>query len=141
MHKTFLCAITLLAAQPAVADPAFGFGVTLLSNGEAAVGVRIFSNDRAYKGAAALGLDYNLQSQSLRPSIGVAYLDREFYVDATVGIDLDSNELDFGLGIGGLSTTQLPAAAPPPTPVGPPVSVPTGTGGAATGGTDAPAIY
>ena len=127
--KNITMACALMAAfacpTPSLSDPAVGFGITLLTNGEAAISLRVFSDNRRYKPAASLGVDYNLESESFRPAIGVAYLDRSAYVDATVGIDLKTNEIDFGIGAGGLWNSRAPVAAPRPVPTPPPTG---GTG-------------
>ncbi|WP_137702246.1 hypothetical protein [Marimonas lutisalis] len=59
-----------------------------------------------------MGLDYKLNSGTLRPNASVAYLDRDVYVDFSVGFDPQIRGIDFGFGIGGLGgmTTPAPAA-------------------------------
>ncbi|MEP2533436.1 hypothetical protein [Shimia sp.] len=53
-----VCAGALGAVPLAQADPSVGFGVTFVFGGDVALGVRLFSDDRAERGALALGLDY-----------------------------------------------------------------------------------
>ena len=117
----------LATTAPALADPSFGIGISIVSTGEAAIGFRIFSNDRPGRGVVALGLDYKLKSETLRPTLGAAWLEDNFYVDLSVGLDSGSGQLDFGAGLGYAANTRRPAApaTPPPT-----------TGGTGTGTTD-----
>jgi len=91
-------------ALPAQADPAYGFGVSYVfggGGGDVAVGARIFSDDTPEDGALSLGLDYKINSQSLRPAIGAAYLDNDVYGEVSVGFDTGAQAIDFGLGVGG----------------------------------------
>ncbi|MDU8926247.1 hypothetical protein RXV86_02510 [Alisedimentitalea sp. MJ-SS2] len=123
---TFALTAALACPTASLADPAFGFGITILSNGDTAVGLRVFSNNRRNKPAASLGIDYKFETQSFRPAIGAAYLDHNIYVDATVGFDLQTNTLDFGVGTGMLWNSRAPFVptiptqnpTPPPPPTG-----------------------
>lgn len=72
------------------------------------VSVRVFSNDEEDKFAAALGLDYMLQSKRLRPTVGAAYLGDNAYIGLDLGLDLDGGGLDFGIGIGEVGTEDGP---------------------------------
>ncbi|MGR3635450.1 MAG: hypothetical protein ACU0BK_05920 [Shimia sp.] len=119
-HKPFLgmAAAAALSLVPvtAKADPSFGFGISFIFGGDVAVGVRVFSDDEAERGALAVGLDYKLRSKAWRPNIGAAYLDEDFYVDLSLGLDLTTNELDYGIGLGLTSGVDAPAAVAPPPP-------------------------
>ncbi|MGR3714628.1 MAG: hypothetical protein ACU0A6_16080 [Shimia sp.] len=109
----------------AKADPAFGFGVSFIFGGDVAIGVRVFSDDRPERGALALGLDYKTKSKSFRPSVGAAYLEEDFYVDLSLGLDLKTQDVDYGIGLGLTSNVESPAVGttsitsvptPPPIP-------------------------
>lgn len=115
----------LMLSAPALADPALGFGISFVSTGEVAIGFRVFADNQASRGTLAVGLDYKLESESLRPTIGAAWLEDDYYADLSVGYDSGSNRIDFGAGIGLAGNTWRPAPPPPP---------PAGGGG---GGTDA----
>lgn len=112
---------TALAATPAMADPSFGFGFTILKGGNVSVGAKVFSTDKPESAALSLGIDYNFDTKGFRPNLGVAYLEGDFYVDGNVGYDLNAGQLDYGLGIGGLGNMATPAA-------------PAGGGGGGAGG-------
>jgi hypothetical protein len=114
-------ALATLPALPAAADPAVGFGITIVSTGEVAIGLRLFSDNRPGRAAAAIGLDYKLRSQSLRPTLGVAWLEDEFYADLSLGYDTKAGQVDFGAGIGVAGNMRTPAPA-------------AGGGGTGTGG-------
>ncbi|MDQ2089329.1 hypothetical protein [Marimonas arenosa] len=103
----FAAALTALTLTPAAqADPAYGIGLTYTfgaGGGDVAIGARVFSDDTPENGALSLGLDYKINSQSLRPSIGAAWLDRDVYGDLSLGYDFGAQSVDFGLGLGGWS--------------------------------------
>lgn len=107
--------------RPVAAEPSFGLGVSFVFGGGIVLGARVFSTDNPQSGAVSLGVDYNFTSRSIRPSIGVAYLDDNAYVDFSIGLDTTTNNLDFGIGAGGLMNMQ-----DTPAPVG-------GGGGGAEG--------
>ena len=109
-------AFSLTCPTASLADPAFGFGITVLTGGDATISLRVFSDNRRYKPAASFGIDYKLESDSFRPALGAAYLDRNAYVDVTVGVDIQTGALDFGIGTGKLWNSQGPAVAPAPPP-------------------------
>ncbi|KPA21933.1 hypothetical protein shim_18180 [Shimia sp. SK013] len=113
-----MAAAAALSLMPvaAKADPSFGFGISFIIGGDVSVGVRVFSDDEAERGALALGLDYKLRSKAWRPNIGAAYLDEDFYVDLNLGLDLSTNELDYGIGLGLTSGVNAPVAVTPPSP-------------------------
>ncbi|WP_133169902.1 hypothetical protein [Shimia abyssi] len=100
----------------AKADPAFGVGLTYIFGGDVAFGVRVFSDDRPEQGALALGLDYKFLAKSWRPNVGAAYLDEDFYADFSVGLDLTTQELDFGIGAGAALNVQNVPSSGGPTP-------------------------
>lgn len=107
--KTTLLATALAAfalAPAAQADPAFGLGLSYVfggGGGDIAIGARVFSDDTPRDGVLSLGVDYKINSQSLRPSIGAAYLDDDVYGDLSLGYDFGAQNIDFGVGLGGWS--------------------------------------
>ena len=99
--------LALTLVRPVAADPVLGFGLSLTFGGgevDAGVGVRLLSDDDEDSFAATLGVDYMLKSRSLRPTVGAAYLMNDSYIGLDLGLDLQSRELDFGVGIGGVKT-------------------------------------
>lgn len=109
------------APVAAQADPSFGVGVSFIFGGDVAVGVRVFSDDRAERGALALGLDYKLRGRSWRPNVGAAYLDEDWYVALSLGYDFSAQSVDFGGGLGLTSNVNARTTTPPVGPVTPPV--------------------
>jgi len=96
-------ALGTTAAVPVSADPTFGIGFSLSFGGgqtQVGAGVRVFSDDDEDEVAASVGLDYLFTSQSLRPTIGAAYLFDNGYVGADVGYDFTRGGIDFGAGAG-----------------------------------------
>ena len=126
-------------AVPAFADPALGFGVSLIfgKGGEAdvAMGLRVFSDDRSERAVASVGVDFVMKAQRVRPTVGVAYLKGNGYVGADLGFDFDARRLDYSVGLG-VTDSRVPVA---PNPVV--VVNPGGGGGGGVlvggGGTDA----
>ncbi len=115
--KVGIFAASLTAAGATHAEPSFGFGVTYMFGGDVAAGVRVFHDDEPESGVLALGLDYKFKSGSFRPTVGVAYLDEDYFLDLSLGYDLGSNALDYGIGLGAAFETETPAAAAtPPVP-------------------------
>ncbi|MDA5555747.1 hypothetical protein [Shimia sp. MMG029] len=108
--KRFVTPLALSAAlaapMAAQAEPSFGFGVTFVFGGDVAAGIRIFSDDEPESAVLALGADYKFGSGSLRPTVGAAYLDEDFYVDFSLGYDVGIGALDYGVGIGGAFDTE-----------------------------------
>lgn len=120
MSKLLIAALPLCVAlaAPASADPAVGLGVNLTFGGsgkvEAGLGLRLFTNDEEDEVVGAAGFDYMFQSQRIRPSLGAAYLGTNSYIGVDVGYDFGRGGLDFGVGIGGVNTSDpAPAAAAP----------------------------
>jgi hypothetical protein len=119
-----IAALSLGLAAPALADPSIGIGLSLsfgAGKAETSVGVRLLSDNRRDKAAASLGLDYMLQSQRIRPTVGVAYLGHNNYIGADMGFV--NGGLDFGLSAGGVKTKTkaapavvAPAIVPTPKP-------------------------
>ena len=114
--RNTLAAVALVLAPSAQADPSFGLGLTILFDGSVAVGAKVFSTDDPESAAVSLGLDYNIRSNSLRPNAGLAYLDCDFYVDLNTGFSPQTQGIDFGIGVGGLTHMQScsPFAFRPP---------------------------
>lgn len=104
-------ATSLALSVPAQADPSLGIGFSLVLSGgkpDVAIGAKVFSNDRADRGALSVGLDYRIGAKRWRPNVGVAYLRDKGYVDVNVGYDPISAAADFGAGLGGTSGVKVP---------------------------------
>lgn len=90
-------------AAPVSADPTIGIGFSLSFGGgqpQLGAGVRVFSDDEEDEVAASLGLDYVFTTQSLRPTIGAAYLMEDSYAGVDVGYNYTLGTFDVGGGIG-----------------------------------------
>jgi len=94
-------AVIVTIPAPLMAGPSFGLGVSFIFGGGIAVGAKVFSTDQPKEGAVSLGIDYKLESQTWRPNVGLAYLQDDFYVDLSLG--LDGGYVDYSAGIGGLA--------------------------------------
>ena len=91
------------AAAPVGADPSIGVGFSLSFGGaqpQLGAGVRVFLNDEEDEFAAALGVDYVFTTQSLRPTIGAAYLMEDSYAGLDVGYNYTLGVFDVGGGVG-----------------------------------------
>lgn len=112
MTKNILtaAAFTLALAVPASADPSVGFGLSLSfggSNVDYGVGVRVFSDDKQDEFVASVGLNYMLQSQRLRPTVGAAYLGDNNFIGLDLGFGLNGEGIDFGVGVGGVRSGSV----------------------------------
>ncbi|MFO7758021.1 MAG: hypothetical protein R6V26_05990 [Roseovarius sp.] len=90
-------------AAPVSADPTIGIGFSLSFGGgqpQLGAGARVFSDDEEDEVAASLGLDYVFTTQSLRPTIGAAYLLDGGYVGLDLGYNSTLGAFDFGAGAG-----------------------------------------
>ena len=108
-------------ATTASADAGFGAGITYVFRDGVALGVKVFSTDEKYQAAASAGMDYLFSSKALRPNVGAAYLDKDYYVDLTVGYNLKSKAADYGIGGGYVNTDDDdndPIIVVPPPPNG-----------------------
>ncbi len=97
-------------SRPASADPSLGLGFSfVLGQGkpDVAIGAKLFSTDRADRGAVSVGLDYRIGAGRWRPNIGVAYLRESTYADVNIGFDPISGGTDFGAGLGGTSGVKV----------------------------------
>lgn len=95
--------LSTAVAAPVSADPTIGLGFSLSFGGgqpQLGAGVRVFSNDEEDEFAAALGLDYVFTTQSLRPTVGAAYLMDDSYVGLDVGYNYTLGVFDVGGGLG-----------------------------------------
>ncbi|UYP69485.1 hypothetical protein OIU14_07110 [Thalassobacter stenotrophicus] len=111
-----LSTFCIALAAPAAADPSLGFGLSVsFGNGavEYGAGVRVFSSDREDELAASVGVDYMFQSQRFRPTVGAAYLDNETYLGLDLGLGLNGEGVEFGIGLGGVNTDAEDAPAVP----------------------------
>jgi hypothetical protein len=134
-HFLKTTALTVGLALPVHADPTIGVGVSLSFGGggmEAGAGVRLFSDDEEESTVGTLGLDYMVQSQRWRPTVGVAYLGENTYVGIDLGYNLLTGSVDYGVGVGGLETVDTNVEADPEetvtTTAGPTTTGPTTTG-------------
>ena len=90
-------------AAPVSADPTFGIGFSLSFGGgqpQLGAGVRLFSDDDEDEVAASVGLDYVFTTQSLRPTIGAAYLMDDSYIGLDLGFNPAVKSFDFGASAG-----------------------------------------
>ncbi len=106
----------LFGASTVQADPSFGLGLTYVFGGDWAAGVRVFHDDEPDSAVLALGVDYKFGAGSLRPTVGVAYLEDDYYLDFSLGYDTSLQALDYGFGVGAAFETETPASAPAPSP-------------------------
>jgi hypothetical protein len=107
LRIVLLSTLLLSFAAPALADPTVGLGLTLGFGGgqpQAAVGLRVFSDNKRDKFAGTVGVDYVLGSQSWRGTVGAAYLDDDIYIGVDLGYGLSGGGLDFSIGAGGVKT-------------------------------------
>jgi hypothetical protein len=91
---------------------AFGSGGRM----EPGVGVRVLSDNRRNRAVASIGMDYMLTSQSLRGTVGAAYLGRNMLAGADFGYNFSSRNIDFGLSAGATRTkskTKTTVEQPP----------------------------
>lgn len=100
---TFAVALSLCA--PAHAEMGVGLGLSWVfapNGGQSglAVGGKVFKDRDEHEFVPAIGVDYMLSDQSIRPNVGVAYQDGDLYGDASFGYNLSMGTLDFGLGVG-----------------------------------------
>ncbi|WP_424976191.1 hypothetical protein [Dinoroseobacter sp. S124A] len=111
MKSTALALVAALGLSvPAQADPTIGFGFTMaFSGGEpnAGVGLRLFSDDEQDSTVGSLGVDYMFRTRVFRPTVGIAFLDEDYYLGLDLGYDSALNLLDFGVS-GGLVDTESP---------------------------------
>lgn len=95
-------------AAPVNADPTIGIGFSLSFGGggqpQLGAGVRVFSDDDEDEFAASVGLDYVFTTQSLRPTIGAAYLMENSYLGLDFGYNYTLGTFDFGGGVGIVDT-------------------------------------
>jgi hypothetical protein len=123
IKKAVLSVALASLATTASADPGFGAGITYVFGDGVALGVKVFSTDDEKKGAASAGMDYLFGSKAWRPNAGIAYLGVDYYVDITVGYNLKSKAVDYGIG-GGYANTddddndKVIIVPPPPPPNG-----------------------
>jgi hypothetical protein len=105
-------ALTLAAAAPSHADPTIGFGITFAFGGgpvETGLGLRVFSDDEEESAVASLGLDYMFGTGRVRPTVGIAYLDKDYYLGLDVGLNMNGGGFDLGVSAGGVDTKSEPS--------------------------------
>lgn len=91
-------------ATIASAGAGFGAGISYVFGDGLGLGVKVFSTDEKYSAAASAGMDYLFGSKAFRPNVGAAYIDKDFYVDLTVGYNLKAKAVDYGVGGGYVDT-------------------------------------
>ena len=118
--KWAVCLAISCSAPALRADPSVGFGINYIFGGDWSLGLRIFSDDQAEEVVGALGLDYVIGDQRVRPTAGIAYLEEDFYVGFDIGYDFNARGVDFSVGLGVVDADPAVApAAPPPGGGGP----------------------
>jgi hypothetical protein len=133
MKKTIIAALGLVGvlSTPVYSEPhsttvtrkgsptvALTLGFAFGSGGrmEPGVGVRVLSDNRRNRAVASIGMDYMLTSQSLRGTVGAAYLGRNMLAGADFGYNFSSRNIDFGLSAGATRTkskTKTTVEQPP----------------------------
>ncbi|SLN16591.1 hypothetical protein PSA7680_00467 [Pseudoruegeria aquimaris] len=102
--KRLLCstaAAALISPGIALADPTASINLSWVFGEGVAIGVKAFSNDESGEAAATIGLDYLFSAQQLRPNVGVAYIDDDFFIGADIGmLNTDWSSFNFGIGVG-----------------------------------------
>ncbi|MBO9477049.1 hypothetical protein J7382_05840 [Shimia sp. R11_0] len=128
-HIFAAAVVSLVSGGAAVnAEPAFGFGLSYVFGGDWALGVRVFHDNEPDEMKLALGADYKFGSRAFRPTVGVAYLAEDYYLDLSLGYDTGKKALDYGLGLGASFETEEPASdgSPDVDPTSDPTTDPTG---------------
>lgn len=100
-------ALALALAGPVAADPTLGVGLSISFGGgtvDTGLGLRLFSDDERDKGALSLGVDYMFVEQTVRPTVGAAYLMDNTYIELNGGVSIATGEFGFGFG-GGYAKT------------------------------------
>ena len=102
-------ALFLALSTPAWADPTFGFGFNITFGGgqvNPGIGVRAFSDDEEDEAVASLGIDYMFNSQSIRGSLGAAYLFENSYIELNGGYDFGRRVFEIGASTGYADTNK-----------------------------------
>lgn len=108
MRTILLSSLFLTLAAPTVADPTVGIGLSISFGGGApqtGIAFRVFSDDQEEEVVGSVGLDYMFGSQSLRGTVGAAYLSDNSFVGLDLGYGLGSGAFDFGVSAGGAKTS------------------------------------
>lgn len=103
-----LAGLPMLAA-PAMADVAVGVGISVAFGGngtQTGLGVRLFSDDEEDSFVGSIGLDYQFQAQTWRPTIGVAYLGENLYAGLDLGYAFNGGGFDYGMSLGAVDTDK-----------------------------------
>lgn len=96
-------AVAMMAPATVLADPTASINLSWVFGEGFAIGVKAFSNDKSGEAAATIGLDYLFAAQELRPNIGVAYLDDDYFVGIGIGVlNSDWSSVNFGIDVGPL---------------------------------------
>ena len=108
MRTVLLSSLFLTLAAPTVADPTVGIGLSISFGGGApqtGIAFRVFSDDQEEEFVGSVGLDYMFGSQSLRGTVGAAYLADNSFVGLDLGYGIGSGAFDFGVSAGGTKTS------------------------------------
>ena len=108
LSKT-LFALSLSIATPTLADPTLGLGLSLsfgAGSPQTGIGLRVFSDDAADSIVGSVGVDYMLNSQSWRGTLGGAYLGSNAYVGLDMGLGFGGGGVDFGLSAGAVNSSN-----------------------------------
>lgn len=106
----------VFSANLVLAEPVIGFGLNFTFGSgkpEVGIGLRAFTNDSKDEVAGSVGVDYFFESQSLRGSLGAAYMMDHSYIELNGGYNFSSGTFDFGLGAGGVNASTPKADAAP----------------------------
>jgi hypothetical protein len=112
MHKKILtiAVCSLALATPAAGDPMLGFGMSFTFGGGApqtGVGVRVFPDVGPNSWVGTIGLDYMIESATIRPNIGAAYLGNNSFFGVSLGLDPDMSNPRFSVGFGVTNVVDL----------------------------------
>lgn len=102
-----ICALPVMLATPAAADPTIGLGLSFSFGGgqvNTGVGLRVFSDNRRDSVVGSVGVDYMFGTQSFRGTVGAAYLGPNTYLGLDMGLDFNGGGVGFGFGAGGVRT-------------------------------------
>ncbi len=87
------------ASPPAHAEPTLGLGLSVSfgqGQTETGIGLRVFSDNETDSFVGSAGLDYMLQSKTMRGTLGGAYLGSDAYLGLDMGFRLQGGGMDYG---------------------------------------------
>ncbi len=103
-------------STPAHADPTIGIGLSVAfgaGNVDTGIGLRVFSDDRRNRAVGSIGLDYMFGSQSIRGTVGVAYLGNNLFGGVDLGYNFNQGDFDFGAAVGAARTKSRSSTSAP----------------------------